>query len=487
MIVLIAGKFDILLYEFYFKGCNFMTYLENGSIKDIKIGFIGGGSRYWAQDFMRDLAKADNIGGTVLLYDIDRQAAKDNETIGNGLRKHYPYADNFDYKAVDTYEEALSNVDAVVISILPGTFDEMEIDVHTGEEYGIYQSVGDTTGIGGVIRALRTLPMFFEFGEQIKKYCPDAFVINYTNPMALCTGALYKVFPEIKCFGCCHEVFSSQKLLVRILEEKLGLKDIKREDIKINVLGVNHFTWITEAYYKNINLFPLYREYCLEHIETGVPTIGESNNLNKYFVTKEKVKMDLFLRFGYMAAAGDRHLAEFCPREWYLKDEQTVEDYGFALTPVSWRKENLKYRLKLRDKLVSGEETFKMYDTGEEGVRQLSAIFGLDDFVTNVNLPNRGQIPNLPLGAIVETNARFCSGSVTPVFAGNIPKELKALIDKTVDIQELIIEAAFERDLDKAFIAFISEQQNILGLKQSRELFDKMIEGTKNYLKDYFK
>ena len=133
-----------------------------------------------------------------------------------------------------------------------------------------------------------------------------------------------------------------------------------------------------------------------------------------------------------------------------------MEDYGFALTPVSWRKENLKYRLKLRDKLVSGEETFKMYDTGEEGVRQLSAIFGLDDFVTNVNLPNRSQIPNLPLGAIVETNARFCSGSVTPVFAGNIPKELKALIDKTVDIQELIIEAAFERDLDKAFIAFIS-------------------------------
>ncbi len=464
-----------------------MQYLENGTIENIKIGFIGGGSRYWAHDFMRDLSKANNISGTVYLYDIDKYAAKCNETIGNDLRNHYPGAENFDYKAVDTYEEALSGVDAVVISILPGTFDEMEVDVHTAEEYGIYQSVGDSTGIGGIIRALRTLPMFFEFGEQIKKYCPDAFVINYTNPMALCTGALYKVFPEIKCFGCCHEVFASQNLLKGILEEKFGFKDIKREDIKISVLGVNHFTWITEAHYKNIDLFPLYREFCLKHIENGVPQVEEVNNLNKHFVTSEKVKMDLFLRFGYMAAAGDRHLAEFCPRGWYLKDRETVADYGFALTPVSWRKEHLNERLELRDKLVSGEEVFEMRDTGEEGVRQMSALFGLDDFVTNVNLPNRGQIPNLPLGAIVETNARFSAGSVTPVFAGNIPKELKALIDKAVDLQELIMEAAYERDLDKAFIAFISEEQNTLDLKQSRELFDKMINGTKDYLKEYFK
>jgi alpha-galactosidase len=464
-----------------------MTLVDNENVKDIKIGFIGGGSRYWAQDFMCDLAKANNISGKVYLYDIDKYAAKCNETIGNGIRNHYENADNFDYIAVDTYEEALSGADAVVISILPGTFDEMEVDVHAAEEYGIVQSVGDTTGIGGIIRALRTLPMFFEFGEQIKKYCPDAFVINYTNPMALCTGALYKVFPEIKCFGCCHEVFSSQTLLKKILEEKLGLTDIKREDIKINVIGVNHFTWITEAHYHNIDLFPLYREYCLEHIEKGVPITYEITELNKHFVHNEKVKMDLFLRFGFMAAAGDRHLAEFCPRSWYLKDKETVKNYGFALTPVSWRKSHLVERLEKRDRLLSGEEIFEMKETGEEGVRQLSALFGLDDFVTNVNLPNMGQIPNLPLGAIVETNARFSAGSVRPVFAGNIPKELKALIDKTVDIQELIMEAAYERDLDKAFIAFISEEQNTLDLKQSRELFDKMIEGTKEYLKDYLK
>ena len=464
-----------------------MICLNDDTVKDIKIGFIGGGSRYWAHDFMRDLSKAPNISGTVYLYDIDKYAAKCNEIIGNGLRKHYPNADNFNYIAADTYEEALKDADAVVISILPGTFDEMEVDVHTAEEYGIYQSVGDTTGIGGIIRALRTLPMFFEFGEQIKKYCPDAFVINYTNPMALCTGALYKVFPEIKCFGCCHEVFATQNLLKKILEEKLGITDIKREDIKINVIGVNHFTWITEAYYKNIDLFPLYREYCFEYAQSGIPHTEEITEINKYFIQRDKVKMDLFLRFGAIAAAGDRHLAEFCPRGWYLKDKETVEEYGFALTPVSWRKAHLKERLELRDKLLSGEEVFEMRETGEEGVRQLSALLGLDDFVTNVNLPNRGQIPNLPLGAIVETNARFCSGSVTPVFAGNVPKQLKALIDKTVDIQELIMEAAYERDLEKAFIAFISEEQNTLDLKQSRELFDKMIDSTKEYLKDYFK
>lgn len=465
-----------------------MTLVDNKNVKDIKIAYIGGGSRYWAHDFMCDLAKADNIKGKVFLYDIDKKAAKENEIIGNGIRNSYPEADNFDYIAVDTYEEVLTDADIVVISILPGTFDEMEVDVHAPEEYGIYQSVGDTTGIGGVIRALRTLPMFFEFAEQIKKYCPNAFVINYTNPMALCTGALYKAFPEIKCFGCCHEVFGTQSILAKMLENKCGFKNVKREDIKINVVGINHFTWITEAYYHNINLFPIFKEYCLEYSESGVPseTKPTDNSFNKYFKHNEKVKMDLFLRFGYIAAAGDRHLAEFCPRSWYLSDPDKVEEYGFGLTPVSWRKELLVERTERKDRIISGEELFEIKDTGEEGVLQISALLGLKDFVTNVNLPNRGQIPNLPLGTIVETNARFCSGSVTPVFAGGVPKEIKPLMDKAVDLQELILEAAYERDLDKAFRTFILEEQNTLDLRQSKELFDKMISGTSKYLKDYY-
>ena len=97
----------------------------------------------------------------------------------------------------------------------------------------------------------------FEFAEKIKEYCPNAFVINYTNPMALCVGAMYKVFPDIKCFGCCHEVFGTQKVLAEIVKRELGEKDVTKDDIKINVQGINHFTWFDYATYKNIDLFLL--------------------------------------------------------------------------------------------------------------------------------------------------------------------------------------------------------------------------------------
>ena len=131
----------------------------------------------------------------------------------------------------DRLKEALTGSDFAVISILPGTFDEMESDVHEPEKYGIYQSVGDTAGPGGMVRALRTIPMFVTIAEAIRDYAPQAWVINYTNPMSLCVKTLYHVFPQIKAFGCCHEVFGTQKLLAQIAESELGIADIKRDEI----------------------------------------------------------------------------------------------------------------------------------------------------------------------------------------------------------------------------------------------------------------
>ena len=162
---------------------------------------------------MSDLARAEDMCGTVYLYDIDYEAARKNEVIGNRIKELSDCRSPWVYKAVKIIDEALTDADFVVISILPGTFREMESDVHTPEKYGIYQSVGDTTGPGGVIRALRTIPMIEEIALAVKKNCPGAWVINYTNPMTLCMQGLYSVFPEIKAFGCCHELFGTQKFL----------------------------------------------------------------------------------------------------------------------------------------------------------------------------------------------------------------------------------------------------------------------------------
>ena len=456
---------------------------ENGMAKNVKIAYVGGGSRGWAWGLMSDLASCADMSGDVYLYDIDYEASQANEIIGNKYNSCKDTKSEWNYHAVETPKEAFSGADFVVISILPGTFDEMESDVHTPEKYGIYQSVGDTTGPGGVVRAMRTLPMFEVIANYIKEYCPNAWVINYTNPMTLCVKALYKTFPEIKAFGCCHEVFGTQRLLTWVVDELLG-KKATRDEIKVNPVAVNHFTWLTSATYQGIDLFPYYAKYC-EKYANGLPAKPDNNWMNNCFACAGMVTFDLFKKFGWISAAGDRHLAEFCPGSWYLESPERVKEMKFGLTPVSWRKEDLKNRLERSRKLVSGEAEVEIWRTGEEGVNQMRALLGLCDLITNVNIPNVGQIPNLPLGAVVETNAIFRTNELKPVLAGEIPSTIYPLVSKICGEQEALAEAIFNRDLDAIFSAFIGDPLVTCSIDDARKMFDEMVENTKAYLTDY--
>ncbi len=462
-----------------------MNFAGN-KVENLKIAYIGGGSRGWAWGLMSDLAKADDMSGTVFLYDIDTEAAKKNEAIGNRIKKEYPQHGNFSYAAENNIDKALAGADFVVISVMPGTFDEMDSDVHAPEEYGIYQSVGDSTGLGGIIRGLRALPMFEEFARAIEKNCPNAWVINYTNPMTMCVRMLYETFPKIKAFGCCHEVFGTQKILKKLVEDEFGIENVERDEIKVEVTGINHFTWLTKAQYRNIDLFPVYRKWA-EKIASGAikEMVSDDNWYNKNFKTAEKVKTDLFLKYGAIAAAGDRHLAEFCPNNWYLGSPENVDKWGFVLTTVDYRKEELKQRLARAERLSNGEERFEIAPTGEEGVNQMRAILGLKDLTTNVNLPNYGQIPNVKYGAVVEVNAAFTANRVTPVFTGNMPEGVFGLVAPIIECQEMMVKAVKNKDLKMAFTAFLSDPQNILDIENSKQLFKKMIMNTSKYLDMY--
>ncbi len=454
-------------------------------VENIKIAYIGGGSRGWAWGLMSDLASCVDMSGDVYLYDIDFKAAKNNETIGNMFNSLEGAVSEWNYVASKTAKKALEGADFVIISILPGTFDEMESDVHAPEKYGIYQSVGDTSGPGGIVRAMRTIPMYEEIAENIKKYCPDAWVINYTNPMTLCVKTLYRVFPEIKAFGCCHEVFGTQKVLAEALQRFCGIDGVDREEIKVNPVSVNHFTWITEAKYKNIDLFPVYKKFAEKYSETGFTENLDKNWMNNSFKCAQKVKLDLFNKYGYIAAAGDRHLAEFCEGTWYLKDPETVKKWGFGLTTVEWRKNDLKEKLQKSEDYRNGTVKLEINGTGEEGVNQMRAILGLRDLVTNVNMPNIGQIPNLPLGAVVETNAVFRADSVTPVMAGEIPKSIYALVSRICAEQEEVSEAIANRDVNAIFAAFLNDPLVTCSYDDAKKLFKEMCENTKKYLGSY--
>jgi alpha-galactosidase len=333
--------------------------------------------------------------------------------------------------------------------------------------------------------------------------------------MVQCVRALYHFFPEIKAFGCCHEVFGTQELLAQMLRERgiagcdgsgifaevAGKNDVQvgiaggndihaevasKNDIHVNVFGLNHFTWFDRASYKGLDLMEIYREFAREHFDTGFAT-DTSHLPDGCFSCTHRVKFDLFLKYGAIAAAGDRHLAEFMPGELYLKDPETVRHWGFHLTGVDWREKDLREKLAKSARLLSGAETPQLKSSGEEGVLLIKALCGLERVVSNVNLPNAaGQIanPEIPAATVVETNALFSRDDVRPVMAGRIPEGILALLSPHIVGQATVLEAAVNHDRGLVYEAFARDPllHGRATAEEIRRLADDMIENTKGYL-----
>ncbi|GMO67929.1 MAG: alpha-glucosidase/alpha-galactosidase [Treponemataceae bacterium] len=458
--------------------------------KEVKICYIGGGSRNWAWVLFQDLCFEKDFSAKIELYDIDVQSARDNETLANNLLSKHN-GGRFSFHANASLEDSLTGSDFVFISILPADFEQMAVDVHAPEKYGIYQSVGDTAGPGGIMRSMRAIPLYQTIAAAIQKYAPSAWVLNYTNPMTICTRALYEAFPAIKAFGCCHEVFNTQKLLRTVLEMAGVIEKgaaVAREEIITEVAGINHFTWITKASYKGIDIFPHYADFAEKYAESGleregapsdsVTSFGSGDHFDwrtDFFASAERVKLDLFRRYALIAAEGDRHLAEFCPHAWYLANPKVVESWKFSLTPVSWRIENRESLKAKSAAFRNGSETLTPNQSGEEGLKIIKALLGLGNMTTNVNLPNIGQLSGLPQGAVVETNAFFSRDNVQPLVTKALPPALNELVSHHVYAQEALVKAVFARNIEEAFRVFASDLSiQTLPLHDARTLFDDM-------------
>lgn len=452
-------------------------------MKKIKIAYIGGGSRLWARNIMSDLAIDSDLSGLVSLYDIVPEAAKNNAIIGNKMMELEESNRAFHFEQSDSLEDCLTGADFVFISILPGTFEEMKAYVDIPKKYGIYQPVGDTAGVAGIFRSLILMPMYEEIAKAIEKFSPNAWVINFTNPMSMAVRILYHVFPSIKAFGNCHEVFGTQKLLAQVLKEINGL-DVNFRDIDVNPQGINHFTWINQASYQGIDIFPLYKKFVKKYKEKGY--FFPDYNKENVFGGTDKVKFNLFDEYDVIAAAGDRHLVEFFPNEKFLDGENPQPKWGFHLTPVDVRIEKMTRDDKDARLIAEGKKTVKITPSNEDAVKQVRAILGLDKFITNVNLPNVGQINNLPLGAIVETNAYFWKDNVQPVFSGNMPMDLVNLTMPHIRTHDLLIRSFSTKNLKFAYEAFVKDITiQKLSADDKLTLFKEIYGATKKYLKYY--
>lgn len=460
-------------------------------MKNIKIAYIGGGSKAWARVFMNDLALAEGLCGEIALYDIDVPAAEINRRIGERINENPAAMSKWKYSVVEKIGEALDGADFVICSILPGTFDEMEGDVHLPEKYGIYQSVGDTVGPGGVLRAMRTVPIYEGFVREIKEHCPDAWVLNLTNPMTALTKSLYDNFPEIKAFGCCHEVFHAQEFLCCAAKEILGVERPTRKDIIIDACGVNHFTWITEASFKGQDMLKILPEFIDKFYDKGYCErigVAPQDFKDDPFLYGNKVKMDLFRRFGVLAAAGDRHLVEFLERAQYIGDATAPDKWLYHLTSVAYRKKDRIEKIELSKRMADGAEKVNVEKSDEEVVELMKALLGLiPPMVSNANTVNVGQMPDLPLGSVVETNCVFSQNSLKPITAKRLPSSVNALVLRNAINIENTYYGIKNRNINQIFEAFVNQPLcSGLSLDDARELFNSMIDATRAYLEPYF-
>lgn len=462
---------------------------------EIKIAYIGGGSTGWAKKLMSDLLMQEEMSGVLSLYDIDHVAAARNKRYFEKMmivnQEHIQC--NWQIEVAETVEECMVDSTFIVMSITPGELEHMGNDLSVPLKYGIYQSVGDTVGIGGYSRALRTLPIYFDYAIQIKKYAPDAWVINYTNPMTLATQALYEGYPEIKAFGCCHEVFKSQKLLIEAYKDySNNPNDIPRNSAKVTIQGINHFTWISEASYNDVDLMESYKLFVDKYQDVGYDLDKDNaefkaamGTFREKLKSLERVKMNLFNKYNIMAAAGDRHLAEFIPRT-YLIDENTVNDWDFKLTLIEDRYSNQFEKIKYQKEVIDGSTKPLLEPTDEEGVILMKALLGIEDFKTNVNLPNVNQLPDLPNSAIVETNAFFTQDSVVPEYSGKIKKDVLDLILVHVNNQLDFMKAYVNRDINGIIEVFCNEPSaSHLKRRQVIEMVEELVILNQEFLEDW--
>lgn len=453
---------------------------SSDSTPRVKIGYVGGGSQGWAHTLINDLAQCGDIAGEVALYDIDHEAATKNAKLGNEVVERDDAEGDWTFEAYRELDDALADADFVVCSIQDSPAETFVHDIDVPKQYGIHQPVADTVGPGGILRSMRAIPQYREIASTVREQCPDAWVINYTNPMTVCTRTLYEEYPEINAIGLCHEVFTFQELFADIAEQYVDeAENVDREEVHVNVKGINHFTWIDEARWRDTDLFGYLEAELEERNPLNGFEPGEMADAS-YWVNNYRVAFDLYERFGLLGAAGDRHLVEFVP--WYLDldDPAELHEWGIRFTPSSARLPD--DGPTQTERYLSGDDEFEFHESGEEAVDIFRALLGLEPVETHLNYPNEGQVADLPDGAVVETNALLTGDDVSPITAGGLPREIRSMVMTHVTNQETLVEAGVDGDLDRAFRAFLNDP--LVGIERGavEDLFVELVDRERDYL-----
>lgn len=426
-----------------------------------------GSSTAWTPRLVTDLMCVFKEPLEIRLIDIAEKNPRLCQQWGQAATRHLGRKDRF--RVCLDRRDALKGSDAVLVTVSTGGFPAMAPDVAIPEKYGIYATVGDTTGPGGWSRTLRNLPVFQRFAEDFARYCPSAIIANYTNPMAALTAVLQQNCPN-PVVGLCHSYFETKDVICRML----GEKDWSR--LSIAIAGMNHCTWVTD--------FRVGREdgYSLLRRKIGRGSIGDllprSSEDDIGFASGHKLFVELYNTYGYMPYPADRHIAEFfsfalagCPGAHPKRTPVTIDKWDIEPTPAdvidycTIERTPMAFRMNRAKKLdeflvamAKGKHPHhkKSRETGAEMIR---AYLENAPFVDAVNTMNVGQIPGLPPGACVETLGMVDGLGVRPLVVPNIPDFLLAAMRPQALAQDWTVRGAMTGDRDLLLQALLIDPQ----------------------------
>ena len=434
----------------------------------VKITFLGAGSTVFAKNVLGDCILTPEIGEMdIALFDIDEQRLNDSFVMLENINKKYNGKAKI--KVYTDRLEALRGADFIVNAIQVGGYEPCTItDFEVPKKYGLRQTIADTLGIGGIFRTLRTIPVLEEFADDIKKVCPNALFINYTNPMAMLSGYIQKHL-NIKSVGLCHSV----QVCAKELLNTLGMSEYY-PTCKTNIAGINHQAWLLEIYDKDGNdLYPEIKRRSLS---------GEYEQNKKW----DLVRHEIMHRFGYYNTESSEHTAEYSPYFIKSKYPELIERFNIPLDDYLRRcVKQINDWKKMREKLISS-------DIEHEKSREFAAPI-INAMVNNVpyemygNVLNKGYITNLPNNACVEVKCLVDSMGINPCYVGDLPEQLAALNRTNINVQNMVIEAAHKKQKELVYMAAYLDPHTSseLSLDDIKSLCDDLFVAHKDWLPEY--
>jgi alpha-galactosidase len=435
-----------------------------------KIAFIGAGSLEFTRKLVRDVLTFPLLQNTTLaLMDIDV------ERLDFAHKSVQRIIELGDYparvEATMDRAEALRDADVVLVTILAGGLEIWRHDLEIPKKYGVDLNIGDTRGPSGIFRALRTIPVMLEIARDMERYCPDATMLNYTNPMVMLCRAMQRE-TKIRLTGLCHSVQGTAEMLA-------GWIGAPMAEITYTCAGINHMAWYLKFDWQGQNAYPLIRQ---------------AITANPEIYNEEIVRNEMFLHLDYYPTESSGHHSEYNP--WFRKRPDLIEQY--CLPGTGWNPGEYAYSINSYEKRehtwrgqakawFASDSSISLERGHEYAAYIINALLGGEPFEFNGNVPNTGLIPNLPENACVEVPVWASRKGFSPVHIGALPPQCALLTNLSAGIEEMAVEAALNGDPRLVFQAIAHDPLTaaVLSLAEIKQMVNDMFRQNRDYLPQF--